>query len=169
MFRPILAWLALRGRSAYVPPMSGMSARDVERGLKAAERVCVARGERLTDMRRRALGAILAAPQPMKAYDLLLELGEEGRPAKPPTAYRALDFLSRLGLIHRIETLNAYVPCLDAHDDHRCAGPELYICEACGQVEERHAHGRPGDPPKGFRLTRSVVEHYGRCAACARG
>lgn len=145
---------------------AGAPARDVGRGLKAAERVCAARGERLTAMRRRVLGLILAAPQPVKAYDLLLDMGEDGRPAKPPTAYRALDFLSRLGLIHRIETLNAYVPCLDDHDDHDCAGPELYICEACGDVAERHRHATD-DPPPGFRLNRSVVEHYGRCAGCA--
>lgn len=138
----------------------------MERDLKAAERICAERGERLTDARRRALEVILAAGQPVKAYDLLLELGEEGRPAKPPTAYRALEFLSRLGLVHRIETLNAYVACLDSHADHECAGPELYICEGCGHVAERHRHERPKDPPLGFRLDRSVVEHYGRCADC---
>ncbi len=144
-----------------------MAVRNIDRDLKTAARVCAERGERLTDTRERALRLILEAEQPLKAYDLMNLLGEEGKPAKPPTAYRALDFLTRLGFVHRVETLNAYVPCLDSHDDHDCAGPELYICEACGHVDERHRHERPGNPPKGFQLDRSVVEHYGRCAACA--
>lgn len=146
-----------------------MAGRNVERDLKTAARLCAERGERLTDSRRKALSLILSADQPVKAYDLLVELGDEGRPAKPPTAYRALEFLTKQGFVHRIETLNAYVPCLDSHSHagHDCAGPELYICEACGHVDERHTHERTKNPPKGFRLDRSVVEHYGRCAACA--
>ncbi|RYF99039.1 MAG: transcriptional repressor, partial [Caulobacteraceae bacterium] len=68
--------------------------------------------QRLTTPRRRVLELMLKAGQPVKAYDLMADFGQgEAGPAKPPTVYRALDFLEAQGLIHRIESLNAYVVC----------------------------------------------------------
>ena len=55
------------------------------------------------------LELLLEADGPLKAYDLIAAFGEGGEPAKPPTVYRALEFLERLGFAHRIESLNAYV------------------------------------------------------------
>jgi DNA-binding PadR family transcriptional regulator len=58
---------------------------------------CEAAGQRLTPPRRRVLEMLLKAGQPVKAYDLIAAFGDGGPPAKPPTVYRALDFLSKLG------------------------------------------------------------------------
>jgi Fur family zinc uptake transcriptional regulator len=69
----------------------------------------------------------------VKAYDLLAALQQEDQAAKPPTIYRALDFLMSLGLIHKIHSLNAYLGC--AHPAH----PEealLLICKDCEEVIE---------------------------------
>ncbi len=55
------------------------------------------------------------------------------RPA-PITIYRALDFLRDNGLVHRIESRNAFVACVNNH-----ASGELVvflICEHCGAVGE---------------------------------
>ena len=53
--------------------------------------------------------------------------------AKPPTVYRSLDFLMEHGLIHKIQSLNAYVGCShpDAHDS--CY---FLICNECQNIEE---------------------------------
>jgi len=59
--------------------------------------------------------------------------GEDGEPAKPPTVYRALEFLERLGFAHRIESLNAYVPCRLDGESHRAA---FLICDCCGAAQE---------------------------------
>jgi Fur family zinc uptake transcriptional regulator len=109
--------------------------------------------------------ALADAGRPVKAYDLLPALGEGAAPAKPATAYRALEFLEDLGLVHKVAGINAFVLCAHGGGSHVTT---LYVCEKCGvadeRVEERAAPD--GDAPAGFRVERSVVEHYGVCAAC---
>lgn len=131
--------------------------------LGQAEKLCKSRGLSLTPMRRRVLELLLDAGGPVKAYDLLAGL-KPGGGAQPPTVYRALDFLTAAGLAHKVEALNAYMACVHGEES---GGAELFICEACGAVEERHIHAAPDDVPGGFTVDRSVIEHYGRCAACA--
>jgi Fur family zinc uptake transcriptional regulator len=131
--------------------------------LEAAELLCADKGERLTPVRRRVLELLLTADGPMKAYDLLEVLQPGPGTAKPPTVYRALDFLMGLGLVHKIEALNAYVGCAHSHDT---GGAELFICTECGSVEERHGAPVAAQRPDGFKISRSVVEHFGICAQC---
>ena len=54
----------------------------------------------------------------------------------PPTVYRALDFLLKHGLIHRIESMNAFVGCATPADTHK---GQFFICRACGNVAETHS------------------------------
>ncbi|MGC9185551.1 MAG: transcriptional repressor, partial [Thiomonas sp.] len=61
--------------------------------LQHAEALCAARGVRLTPLRRRVLELVQSRTEAVKAYDLLAELSTEDHAAKPPTVYRALDFL----------------------------------------------------------------------------
>jgi len=148
-----------------------MSRAAANKALKAAETLCEERGERLTPVRRRVLELVLTSDGPVKAYDLLEALKPGEGSAKPPTVYRALDFLMGLGLVHKVEALNAFVGC--THSDHSGTA-ELFICTECGHVEERHgrAHAHCDDEtpatccPDGFRIERSVVEHFGLCARC---
>src|SRR3954453_12524056 len=84
-------------------------ARPAELGV--AEERCAEDDQRLTPPRRRVLELLLQHGQPMKAYDLIAGFATGGPPAKPPTVYRALDFLEKQGFAHRIESLNAYVAC----------------------------------------------------------
>lgn len=138
-------------------------AQSTSKALGQAEKLCTRRGLSLTPMRRRVLELLLDAGGPVKAYDLLAGL-KPGGGAQPPTVYRALDFLTAAGLAHKVEALNAYMACVHGEES---GGAELFICEGCGAVEERHVDETPQDGPKGFVVDRSVIEHYGRCAACA--
>jgi len=132
--------------------------------------------ERFTPLRAHVLELIIEDGKAVKAYDLLARLRPDVGSPKPPTVYRALEFLSRHGLIHRVEALNAFIACDHnhvhdhAHDhgdgSHRHLA-EFFICEKCHDVEERHAHDHADCKPDGFSITRSVVEHYGNCANCA--
>lgn len=135
--------------------------------LNAAERQCVDAGERLTSPRRKVLERLLASGGPLKAYDLMAGLGPDGEAAKPPTVYRALEFLERQGLAHRIESLNAYVACRRGAETHAAA---FVICDCCGAALEI-------EPPTSVDLDRlSAVSGYvvrsvmlearGLCAAC---
>ena len=151
-----------------------MSRIDAKNALEAAEKLCFERGERLTPVRKRVLELVLTSEKPVKAYDLLDLLKPGEGSAKPPTVYRALDFLMGLGLVHKVEALNAFVGCTHSHES---GGAELFICTACGSVEERHAQAHSDCSedtplnccPEGFVIERSVVEHFGRCGACSLG
>jgi len=68
------------------------SPQDVEAFLEQAETLAIRKGQRLTKIRRKVLRLLLESAEPSKAYDLLANLDGEGS-AKPPTVYRALDFL----------------------------------------------------------------------------
>lgn len=138
---------------------------DIAAMLSAAEAMCREKGERFTPLRAHVYELILQTKGAVKAYDLLDQLKPELGSPKPPTVYRALDFLSKLGLIHRVEALNAYIAC--GHDHHGHSA-EFFICETCSRVSERHAHDHAGCSPHGFKITRSVIEHYGICQDCQR-
>ena len=147
------------------PPAGG---RDPEALLARAERLCAARGQRFTALRRRVLRFIAEADQPLGAYDILALLGAERERVAPPTVYRALDFLAAQGLVHRVHSKNAFVVCRAADAPHSAA---LLICTLCGRVEEvpcptleGHvvAHARVCD----FAVDSIAVEVRGRCAAC---
>lgn len=131
--------------------------------IERARRVCLEAGQRFTPLRQHVLELIVEDGGAVKAYDLLSRLKPELGSPKPPTVYRALDFLSELGLVHRVEALNAFVACDHSHDD---AMAEFFICGTCERIEERHAYDLSVDKPDGFTISRSVVEHYGTCADC---
>ena len=104
-----------------------------ETAFARAEELCHARGARLTATRRRVLELIWRSHEPMGAYALLESLRRSKRRAAAPTVYRALDFLMAQGLIHRIESLSAYVGC--DHPGESAHGPFL-LCTSCGQAFE---------------------------------
>lgn len=130
--------------------------------LAIADRLCQERGLALTPVRRKVLELLLDSEGPVKAYDLL-SLLKPGGNAQPPTVYRALDFLAEAGLIHKVEALNAYMACVHGDDE---GGAELFICETCGRVMERHLDPGVSEGPEGFEVRRSVIEHYGHCEDC---
>ena len=132
--------------------------------VEAARATCEAAGRRFTALRAHVFELIVEDGGAVKAYDLLDRLRPEVGSPKPPTVYRALDFLSELGLVHRVEALNAFIACEHNHNGHLA---EFFICEKCEKVEERHAHDHTDCKPDGFQIARSVIEHYGNCGNCA--
>lgn len=147
----------------------GLDGATLRRALSAAEMRCAKTQERLTTPRRRVLELLLEGNCPLKAYDLIAAFGVTGEPAKPPTVYRALEFLERLGFAHRIESLNAYVPCRLDGDDHSAA---FLICDCCGAAEEfepNFAPGRSAAEARGYAVNSVILEARGLCPACQAG
>ncbi len=136
--------------------------------LDQASQQCQQRGARFTPIRRRVLEMIAETPGSLKAYDLLDRLAAEHAAARPPTVYRALEFLIDQGLVHRIESLNAYVACPCPEHAH---GFQLLICRLCGRVEELHLDDVNAQLSRrardlGFRVERQTIELLGHCEAC---
>ncbi len=122
---------------------------EIAARLDTAERLCARRGSRLTPLRRLVLETLLRHHGSLKAYELLDALRAAQPGAAPPTVYRALDFLTEQGLIHRLDAINAWSACTDAggqpHD-------VLVVCTRCGSVAEL------SDPDLGRRLAACVAQ-----------
>ncbi len=107
------------------------------------------------------------AKQPLGAYSLLDKLRDQGFSA-PLQIYRTLDQLASLGLVHRLESLNAWTACCARH--HKVT-PIFAICNDCGHVtehlDETLAQNIAAIPSKnGFLPDRSIIEIYGQCQDC---
>lgn len=143
--------------------------RCIASALDVAERVCDESGARLTDLRRRVLELVWSRHKPISAYEILDLLKADRSSAAPPTVYRALDFLLEQGLIHRIESLAAFIGCVNPEEDHRGG---FFICSSCRAVDElrdcrplRDAIRQEADE-RGFMVTASMIEVIGLCPTC---
>ncbi len=133
-----------------------------------AEVLCLERGARLTELRRRVLALIWESHAPVGAYAIMEMLRREGRRAMPPTVYRALDFLQEQGLVHRIASLNAFIGCSHPADAHAI---QYVICRRCGTVAEIENSAIGGAVAAsarelGFDMTGQTVEIAGTCRDC---
>lgn len=101
--------------------------------LAEAEDICAAKDLRFTDIRRNVLELVWTNHGPIKAYDILERLDSRIAAIKPPTVYRALDFLVENGLVHKLDSLNAFAGC-----SHPLKHSECYflICTQCGEAKE---------------------------------
>lgn len=88
--------------------------------------------EKLSPTQRQVFDILKNNAEPMSAYEVLAEM-TQSKVTAPPTVYRALSILIDRGLVHRIESLNAYA-CCDGDHGHRSW---FYtICEKCQRAEE---------------------------------
>ena len=111
--------------------------------------------------------ALREAGEPLTAYKLLEQLKDKGICA-PLTVYRALDRLIEAGVVHRLESANAFVAC--AHPHHSDSAI-FAICATCGKTAELPNT----DLAKAvalkakriaFEVDRLIVEIRGRCRTC---
>ncbi len=113
------------------------------------------------------LDALRAATRPMSAYEVLDRTAPKGVKA-PPQIYRALEKLIEYGLVHRIESINAYTSC-----DHDVGHGDVAfaICRSCESVSEIPltkvepallAAARA----EGFAVSDTHVELFGLCDKC---
>ena len=125
-------------------------------------------GKRGDALKIELMEAMRIADTPLTAYDLLGVLRASNPKAAPTTVYRMLNTLTEEGLVHRLESINAYMLCQGHDHDHDAI---LSICDDCGTVEETvapdvlssmaNAVGKTG-----FAPTRHVVEVHGTCSDC---
>ncbi len=140
----------------------------VVQAMGTAEQVCRQRGLRFTKLRRRVLELVWTSHKPVGAYDILDSLGNDGKRAAPPTVYRALDFLIDAGLVHRLDSLNAFVGCPDPDASHT---GQFLICRQCRSVAELddadiNALVEKKAANLGFTAVHQMLEIQGLCQDC---
>ncbi|HEY1720342.1 MAG TPA: Fur family transcriptional regulator [Magnetospirillaceae bacterium] len=154
--------------TAPFPTLEHDHADCVRTALDQAEEHCERNGARLTAIRRHVLELVWKSHAPVGAYALLDALNAEGHNAAPPTVYRALDFLMEQGLVHRVESLNAYLGCAHPEESHAAL---LLLCTGCGRAAEFEDDGiderlRRAASSRGFTVARQTIEVEGLCPAC---
>ncbi len=152
------------------PPTDHDHGRCVAGALATAERLCARDGLAFTALRRRVLELVWSSHGPAGAYELLDALRGEGRRAAPPTVYRALEFLRTHGLVHRIESLNAFIGCARPDRHH---GGQFLICRDCGtaaEIDDATIAGAVQSRAEalGFTVDRQTIEITGLCPRCRR-
>jgi Fur family zinc uptake transcriptional regulator len=138
--------------------------------LVRAEKLCSERGARLTPLRRRVLELVWNSHRPVGAYAVLDQLRNGDKSAAPPTVYRALDFLLEHGLVHKIESLNAFIGCDHPQDRHVS---QFLICTNCSSAVELQDQGivnavKKSAAQTGFSVSRLTIELQGLCTNCAK-
>lgn len=134
-----------------------------------AEALCNARGVHLTVLRRNVLELLWKNECPTGAYELIDALEQaRSRSIGPPTVYRALEFLMEQGLVSKIESRNAYVPCAHPERQHDCL---FFTCSNCGasaELEDSRIEQLLTEDAAvlGFHVTRRMVEVEGTCRQC---
>jgi Fur family zinc uptake transcriptional regulator len=142
----------------------------INNALQTAERLCREHGLRFTALRRRVLALVWDSHKPIGAYEILGRLGDAGRTVAPPTVYRALDFLIEAGLVHRLDSLNAFIGCPDPDQVHT---GQFLICRECrtvvelddGEIKSLVASKAEA---LGFTAVKQVLEIEGLCNGCRK-
>jgi Fur family transcriptional regulator, zinc uptake regulator len=157
------------GGSAIFPAPDHDHAGCAVGALARAVAVCAQRGERLTPTRRLVLESLAASHKPLGAYEIIDRLAGSGPRPAPVTVYRALDFLLGNGLVHRIESRNAFIACINNHTSDTLV--VFLICERCGAVGEAPATAVAeallvAAAQAAFVPKAPVIEMTGICAHC---
>ncbi|MCL4410429.1 zinc uptake transcriptional repressor Zur [Aliidiomarina haloalkalitolerans] len=145
-----------------------MQAETTEHLIKRAELMCQRRGVRMTPTRREVFAILTKQDGAIGAYDLLELLKAEVPNAKPPTIYRALEFLQTQGFVHKVSSANSYVLCSHFEKHHPV---QMLICSLCGNVQEIHSSGIHQEfiaqaEKQGFQVQHQMVEAVGICEQC---
>ncbi|MFT6928080.1 MAG: Fur family zinc uptake transcriptional regulator [Psychromonas sp.] len=136
--------------------------------LQRATDICAQKHIRFTPIRQQVFLLMAEQKGAVSAYDLLERLKLHEANAKPPTIYRALDFLLENHFIHRIESLNAYLMCAHFGCEHPM---QLLICDKCRKIiglTDPVIDDAFSEQAKqyGFQITNKVLEVHGVCAQC---
>lgn len=153
-----------------MPSAPTFNADEVARRLQQAQARCLAQGIRLTSIRKQVLELLLRHEGGVKAYQLLDEMKAVHEQSTPPTVYRALEFLQDAGLVHRLDSLNAYVACHIEQSQHQ-HGLLLVcpICHAVSEIDDPEICHLLADRVRlaGYQLDGDCLEIKALCGSCA--
>jgi Fur family transcriptional regulator, zinc uptake regulator len=137
--------------------------------LWRAKSRCIEKGIKWTGLREQIFRQIATSHKPVGAYDLIESLAKDGRRLAPVSVYRILDVLQDAGLVHRLESRNAFFACMAEHAS--ALQTITVICDDCERVTEMdagNAYRAVGEAAKAARFypRTTIIEVSGVCAEC---
>lgn len=153
---------------AYMPTVAN---ERVQSSLQRASEIFEEKNLRFTELRRRVFEEIASTQASVGAYEILDRLAKKGTRLAPISIYRALDALLEAGVVHRLESKNAYFASRGIHKPQTDRRPMFLSCERCGQVIEADGEeifGAIDDAAQGahFEPRVKLVEVSGTCQEC---
>ena len=151
------------------PPRDHDHGQCLASALDRARQRCIERGIKWTALRERIFSALAVSHRPVSAYDLIEKLAKSGKRMAPVSIYRILDVLQSAGLVHRLESRNAFFVCLTEHE--KTAQTIVFLCEGCERVGEAPASEALNAISKtteaeGFVVRNTILEVTGVCGEC---
>lgn len=145
---------------------------EVDQLTHTAKLICERRGYRFTHLRAHVFRIVAMAGKPIGAYTIMNQLGEalDREQVAPPTVYRTLEFLVNAEVVHRVHSLNAYIPNRIS-DKNKVAA--LFICRQCGYNSEapssavQQSLNLVANELK-FEIGEQSIEVLGRCEHCMK-
>jgi Fur family transcriptional regulator, zinc uptake regulator len=159
----------LAQKAAHFPPRDHDHGACMRAALGRARARCGELGVKWTALREQVFRHVATSHKPVSAYELIERLAKDGKRLAPVSVYRILDVLQGAGLVHRLESRNAFFACMM---EHRAAPETLaLVCEGCERVVEVEAADAfraigLSSKASGFRARAIVVEVTGLCAEC---
>lgn len=158
-----------------MPPHSSEDHRAKDRvksSLDRATQIFEEKNLRFTDLRRKVFEEIASTTASVGAYEVLDRLSKKGTRLAPISVYRALDALLEAGVVHRLESKNAYFACRRLHSPRTGRRPMFLSCETCGTVQETDGEDIFGAINSAARSAKfeprvKFVEVSGTCHECA--
>jgi len=154
-----------------MPSSGAQSDRRLAKAVERANQAFTDKNLRFTKLRQDVFQEIAATYTSIGAYDVLARLAEKGTRLAPISVYRAIDALLEAGVIHRLESKNAYFACRKL--DHTLGRRPIFLaCERCNAVQEVDSEGIFETIDRlaraaSFQPRVKFVEVSGLCRACA--
>ncbi|MEQ8824397.1 MAG: Fur family transcriptional regulator [Filomicrobium sp.] len=125
---------------------------------------------RFTQLREQVFCEIAAIRGSIGAYEILERLADKGTRLAPISVYRSIDALMEAGVIHRLESKNAFFACR-RHEHGKKGRPIFLACEQCGSVVEvpaQHIFDGVKELAASVDFTPKVkfIEVSGTCSSC---
>ncbi len=159
----------LAPKAARFPPRDHDHGVCVSDALGRAKARCLELGVKWTALREQVFRHIARSHKPISAYDLIESLASDGKRLAPVSVYRILDVLQGAGLVHRLESRNAFFACMTEH----ASIPQTvtFLCTGCERVAEASAADAfraigLAARTSGFSARSTVIEVSGVCAEC---
>lgn len=154
-----------------IPTPGPQSDRRLAKAVERASQAFTEKNLRFTKLRQDVFQEIAATYTSIGAYDILARLAEKGTRLAPISIYRAIDALLEAGVIHRLESKNAYFACRRL--DHATGRRPIFLsCEKCNAVQEVDSEGIFDTIDRvsreaNFQPRVKFVEVSGLCRHCA--
>lgn len=142
-----------------------------EQAIARARAACERKGIRLTPLRESVLRVLTGSHRALGAYQIIDHMNAQGRRLAPISVYRIIDVLLEAGVVHRLESKNAYFACLSGHEEK--ASMVVLLCDSCNRVAEAVAPDAWGaintlTRETGFSISVTVLEIQGQCSDCRK-